>query len=119
MISSIVQEFCSHYGFSGLSMEDEGRLKLSIEGVGDFEMIHNSPKFLAGLQRKIENPYLLTGEKVLSHCHFKETNVSPVHAQMRNDTLGLFYVFNETDVTASLLSTSLDSLVELMDKILG
>ena len=118
MISSIVQEFCAHCGFSGLSMEEGGSLKLSIEGIGDFQMIHNSPQFLAGLQRKIENPYLLTGKKVLSHCHFKEANLSPLHAQIKDDTLGLFYVFNETELTAALLSTSLDSLVELMDKIL-
>ena len=118
MLSQTIAEFCRHCGLPGLSMQEGGTLKLSIEGIGNFQMIHSSPKFLTGLQRKIENPYLLTGQKILSHCHFREPHLKPLHAQIRNDVLGLSYIFKEEEITAALLSSALDSLVDIMGRIL-
>ena len=117
MIPQIIEEFCSQHGLSSLSMQEGGSLKLSIDGIGDFQMIHSGSKFLTGLNRKIENTYLLNGRNILRRCHFRTSNFKPLHAQLRNNVLGLFYLFREEEITASLLSLSLDSLTNTMDEI--
>ncbi len=119
MISDVISEFCKQYGLQGVSMEEGGKLRLSIEGIGDLQFLHQKNKLLVGLTRKIENPYLFSAQKVLAMCHYKESHFYPLHAQLNEDVLGLFHLFNENEVTAALLSQALDALTDEMDKALG
>ncbi len=118
MISDVIQEFCNQYGLQGVSMGAEGKLRLSIEGIGDLQFLHQKNKLLIGLTRKIENPYLLSGRKILEMCHYKESNLRPLHAQINDEMLGIFYLLEEEEVTAALLSEALDALTDTMDKAL-
>ncbi|MBX9742682.1 MAG: hypothetical protein K2W99_03990 [Chthoniobacterales bacterium] len=115
MISESVQEFCSHHGLAKTTMTEGGGLKLAIADIGDFQLLHRSPYFLTGLSRKVENLYLLDARRVLGLCHFKRRSLKPLHAQLREDKLGFYYLFGEREITASLLSMALDSLTEAMD----
>ena len=115
MISEVVQDFCKQYGLTGVSMEEGGSLGLSIESVGDLQLLHKAPKFLMGLNRKVENLYLLDGRKILACCHYRVPHPKPLHAQLRDGTLGLYYIFEEREVDATLLSRALDSLTDTMD----
>lgn len=117
MIAETVQQFCRQYGLSGSSMEEGGSLKLSIADIGDFQLLHRSPYFLTGLSRKVENIYLLDGRRILGECHFKKRYLKALHAQLRDDKLGFYYIFKEREITASLLSMALDSLTEVMDDV--
>ncbi|MFI0348122.1 MAG: hypothetical protein ACH346_05060 [Chthoniobacterales bacterium] len=117
MISDIVKNFCEEYGLRGLSIEDGGVLRLTIADVGDFQLVQTSGKLLTGLTRKIENFYLLSGRKILGACHFREPHFRPLHAQLKDDTLGIFYVFEESEITVAILSQSIESLTDAMDKI--
>ncbi len=118
MISEVIKEFCNQYGLKGVSMEEGGKLRLSIEGIGDLQFLHQKNKLLVGLTRKIENYYLFSGRKVLAMCHYKEPHFHPLHAQLNDDMLGIFYLFDENEVTAALLSQALDALTETMDSML-
>jgi len=117
MISDIIREFCQQYGLSGLSLDERGSLSLSIEDIGDFQLVQKSPKFLTGLHRKVENLYLLDGRKILSHSHFREAHLKPLHVQLHNDTIGLYYIFEEREIDVTVLSRALDSLTDTMDKL--
>ncbi len=116
MISESVENFCRQYGLAGTSMEEGGTLKLSIDDVGDFQLLHRSPYFLTGLTRKVENIYLLEGRRILSYCHFKKQHLKPLHAQLREDKLGFYFIFGEREITASTLSMALDALTDVMDE---
>ncbi len=117
MISDSVEGFCRQHGLAGLSMEEGGSLKLSIDDVGDFQLLHRSPYFLTGLTRKVENLYLLEGRHILGYCHFKKQHLRPLHAQLREDKLGFYFVFGEREITTSILSMALDSLTDVMDEV--
>ena len=52
-------------------------------------------------------------------CHYKEPHLHPLHAQINDETLGLFFIFEESEVTAALLSQALDELTDAMDKALA
>ncbi len=104
MISEVIKEFCNQYGLKGVSMEEGGKLRLSIEGIGDLQFL--------------QNYYLFSGRKVLAMCHYKEPHFHPLHAQLNDDMLGIFYLFDENEVTAALLSQALDALTETMDSML-
>lgn len=112
-----VQKFCSRYGLSNSKMEEGGGLKLSIEDIGDFQLLHRSPYFLTGLSRKVENLYLIDARRILEECHFKKQRLRPLHAQLRDDKLGFYFIFGEREITESLLSMALDGLTEAMDDI--
>jgi len=99
-------------------MGEEGKLRLSIEGVGDLQFFNIKNKLLMGLTRKIENPYLFSARNILGMCHFKENNFHPLHAQVHDEMLGIFYIFEESEVTAAFLSQALDGLTDTMDKML-
>ena len=116
MISEVIKEFCNQYGLTGVSMEEGGKLRLSIEGIGDLQFLNEKDKLLIGLSRKIENFYLFSARKILEMCHYKECDFHPLHAQLKDDVLGLFYIFDEREVTAALLSQALDGLTETMDR---
>ena len=100
-------------------MEEGGKLRLSIEGIGDLQFLHEKNKLLIGLSRKIENFYLFSARKILAMCHYKEPHLHPLHAQINDETLGLFFIFEESEVTAALLSQALDELTDAMDKALA
>lgn len=118
MIPDIVKDFCQEYGLAGVSMEQGGSLRLSIEDIGDFQLVHTHSKLITGLTRPIGNTYLMDGRKILSFCHFKESHLRPLHAQINDDNiLGLSYHFDESEVTATLLSQALNSLTDIMDNI--
>lgn len=119
MLSDIIQEFCNQYGLKGISLGEAGKLRLSIEGIGDLQFLNQKSKLLVGLSRKVENFYSFSGQKILGQCHFKESNFHPLHAQLNDDMLGLFYLFEENEVTAALLSQALDQLTDAMDKALA
>jgi hypothetical protein len=51
-------------------------------------------------------------------CYFKEPNFHPLHAQLHDEMLGIFYLFEENEVTAAFLSQALDALTDTMDKAL-
>ena len=90
MISEVIKEFCNQYGLKGISMEEGGKLRLSIEGIGGLQFFNQKNKLLMGLTRKIENFYLFSARKILAMCHFKEANFHPLHAQLNDDMLGIF-----------------------------
>ena len=119
MISEVIKEFCNQYGLKGVSMEEGGKLRLSIEGIGELQFLHQKNKLLVGLTRKIENFYLFSAQKILAMCHYKEPHFHALHAQLNNDMLGIFYLFDENEVTTVLLSQALDALTETMDKALA
>lgn len=116
MISESVQEFCKQHGLAKTTMAEGGGLRLSITDVGDFQLLHRSPYFLTGLTRKVENLYLLNGRRILGLCHFKRRSLRALHAQLKEDQLGFYFLFGEREITASLLSMALDSLTEVMDQ---
>lgn len=118
MIPEIVQEFCQQHGLQGVSMGEDGKLRLSIEGVGDLQLLYQQESLLVGLSKKIDNPYLLSGRKVLGLCHYTVPQLHPLHAQINDDMLGIFYLFDEHEVTAALLSQALDSLTDTIDQML-
>ena len=118
MLSDIIQEFCKQYGLSGISMEEGGSLRLSIDGIGDLQLIQKNSKLVVGLIRKIENPYLLSGRKILACCHFAKSHLKPLPAQLNDDILTFFTIFEENEVTSALLSQTLDFLTDTMDHVL-
>ena len=117
MISDTVKDFCEEHGLKGVSMEEGGTLRLIIDDIGDFQLVHTRSKVVTGLTRKIENSYLLSGRKILGFCHFREPHFRPLHVQLNDDILGIFYIFEENVVTSALLSQSLNALTDAMDKI--
>lgn len=118
MISYVVQEFCNQYGLKNVSMVEGGKLRLSIEGVGDLQFFHQKDKLLVGLTSKIENPYLFSAQKILKMCHYTEPHFYPLHAQLHDEILGFFYLFEENEVTVAILSQALDTLTDTMDQAL-
>lgn len=117
MISDIVQDFTKLYGLSGITMTEGGSLRLTIADIGDLQLVHTRSKLITGLTRVMENSYLLNGQKILSVCHFREHHLRPLHAQLNENTIGIFYIFDENEVTAALLSEALGSLADIMDQI--
>lgn len=117
MISTVVQDFCQQYGLSGATMEEGGSLNLTIDDIGNLQLVHKAPHFLIGLSRKVENLYLVNARKILAHAHFRETNIKPLHTQLHDDQLGLYYIFEEREIDPAVLSKALDSLTEVMDQI--
>ena len=115
MISDTVQQFCQQYGLAGVTMEEGGHLNLTIDAIGDLQLIHKAPQFLVGLSRKVENVYLINARKILAQAHFRESRIKPLHTQLRDDHLGLYYIFQEQEIDPALLSNALDSLTETMD----
>lgn len=97
-------------------MDEGGKLRLSIEEIGDLQFLNVKSKLVVGLTRKIENPYLFSAQNILKMCHYKECRFHPLHAQLKDEMLGLFYIFEENEVTAALLSQALDELTDAMDK---
>ena len=118
MITDVIQEFCSQYGLKGISLGETGKLRLSIEGTGDLQFFNEKNKLLMGLSKKIENPYSFSARKILGMSHFKEPNFHPLHAQLKDETLGIFYLFQEDEVTSALLCQALDALADIMEKAL-
>ncbi|MCF7728903.1 MAG: hypothetical protein K9M81_00895 [Chthoniobacterales bacterium] len=117
MITDIVQQFCQQYGLSGLTMEEGGSINLKIDTIGTLQLVHKEPHFLVGLSKKVENLYLLNARKILACAHFKESRMKPLHAQLRDDILGFYFIFEDKEVNCAILSNALDSLTELMDQV--
>lgn len=119
MISDTIQEFCRQYGLNGVLLNSEGKLRLTIESIGDLQFFYQNSKLLVGLTRRIENFYAFSARKVLELCHYKELPLHPLHAQLQEELLGLFYIFDEEEVTGALLAQTLDTLTEFMDQALA
>jgi type III secretion system chaperone SycN len=117
MIPDVVQRFLQHYGLSGITMEEGGSLNLKIDSIGALQLVHRAPHFLIGLNKKVENLYLLNARKVLALAHFREQRIKPLHTQLHEDTLGFYYSFGDREIDPSVLSNALDSLTELMDQV--
>jgi hypothetical protein len=43
--------------------------------------------------------------------------MKPLHAQLHDDTLGFYFIFEEKEINPTVLSNALDSLTELMDQV--
>ena len=117
MITDAVQQFCQQYGLSSVSMEEGASLNLIIDSIGTLQLDHKAPHFLIGLSKKVENPYLLNARKILARAHFKEPRIKPLHAQLHDDILGFYFIFEEQEIDPSVLSNALDSLTELMNQV--
>ncbi|MFZ4115116.1 MAG: hypothetical protein ACOYK6_00155 [Chthoniobacterales bacterium] len=117
MITDVVQQFLQNYGLSGVTMQEGGSLNLKIDTIGALQLVHKAPHFLIGLNKKVENLYLLNARKVLAFAHFREQRIKPLHAQLHEDILGFYYIFGEREIDPSVLSGALDSLTELMDQL--
>lgn len=117
MITDVVLQFCQQYGLSGVTMREGESVNLKIDTIGNLQLVHKTPYLLMGLSKKIENFYLLNARKILSHAHFRESRIKPLHAQLHDDTLGFYFIFEESEINPAVLSNGLDALSELMEQV--